>query len=268
MGIGLAAQKLPLLEGRFEFAVEGQKRNEDCGIARLERIIGEDFMARETVPPVLVLSPHPDDETFGCGGTIRLLTKAGTPVDVVYLTRGELGIEAPETSNATQRQELAVIRTREAQAACEILGVRHVFFLDGADGQLSEHPQVARQLAALLRENNYQRVFCPGANEAHVDHQAAYRWFCQAINETRRDLDIWCYEVWTPLHPNMHVPIDETMPDKIKAAQAHASQLACLDYRSAFCGLAAYRSLACPPSKYAEAFFILHSKLLMDQSPL
>ncbi len=38
---------------------------------------------------VLVLAPHPDDETFGCGGTIRLLLSAGRQVRVIFLTSGD-----------------------------------------------------------------------------------------------------------------------------------------------------------------------------------
>ena len=37
----------------------------------------------------IVLAPHPDDETLGCGGTIRLLLKSKRPVKVIFLTSGE-----------------------------------------------------------------------------------------------------------------------------------------------------------------------------------
>jgi LmbE family N-acetylglucosaminyl deacetylase len=37
----------------------------------------------------LILAPHPDDETLGCGGTIRLLLLRKTPVKVIFLTSGE-----------------------------------------------------------------------------------------------------------------------------------------------------------------------------------
>jgi len=66
---------------------------------------------------ILVLSPHPDDESFGCGGTIKLLTQAGAAVDVVYLTSGEMGVEAPEAITSEAQHELAAIRTGEARTA-------------------------------------------------------------------------------------------------------------------------------------------------------
>jgi LmbE family N-acetylglucosaminyl deacetylase len=171
-----------------------------------------------------------------------------------------LGFEAPEATNPSQQKELAEVRSHEAQKACSILGLRSIFFLDCPDRQVAESPRIAQQLAELLQQGNYQRVFCPNQYESHPDHQAAFHWLCVALRQTGIVLDVWCYEIWTTLRPNMHVPIDPTMAAKIEAAKAHASQLACHDYFSAFCGLAAYRALACPPSKYAEAFLILNSK--------
>ena len=40
---------------------------------------------------VLVLAPHPDDEVFGCGGTLVQMKAAGTRVIEVILTSGEIG---------------------------------------------------------------------------------------------------------------------------------------------------------------------------------
>lgn len=204
---------------------------------------------------ILVLAPHPDDETFGCGGTIRLLTQGGASVDVLYLTQGELGFEAPEVATLDGKRHLAEVRAREAQEACRILGVRQAVFLDGADGNLAGRPDLSDKVYDQLARERYQRVFCPGPQERHPDHLATFRILQNALRRYEAGIHIWLYEVWTPLlQPNTLVPIDGTMEFKIAAIRAHRSQLACLDYLSAFRGLAAYRSLFCPDSVYAEAF--------------
>jgi N-acetylglucosamine malate deacetylase 1 len=212
--------------------------------------------------PVLVLAPHPDDETFGCGGTIRMLVESGIAVDVTFMTRGELGMEAGSTSQPQAHAALAAVRTREAQAACEILGVRSVRFLEGADTRLRDQPQLAVAIVEILRRESYQRVFCPWPHDAHEDHMATFALLRQAVMAHPLPMQFWLYEVWKPLVANTFVPIDRTMDVKRLAIEQYQSQLAQMNYRDAFLGLAAYRSLFCPSSKYVEAF------LVCDQSEI
>jgi LmbE family N-acetylglucosaminyl deacetylase len=215
---------------------------------------------------VLVLAPHPDDESLGCGGTIRLLSQAGTPVDVVFLTRGENGLNSPHEHSASVHADLAATRESEGRAACELLGVREVEFLNGIDGGLLNQPHLAHPLASRLAERRYQRIFCPWQGEAHPDHVATFRLLQRALREANVLPTIWLYEVWTPFVPTDHVPIDATMAAKRQAIRKHESQLACLDYLHAFEGLSAYRALACPPSKYAEAFAVMDAQTLLSIS--
>ncbi|MDP5139792.1 MAG: PIG-L family deacetylase [Spirosomaceae bacterium] len=70
---------------------------------------------------IMVTGAHPDDPETGCGGAIAKWTKAGHEVVVVYLTRGEAGIDG------TAAKEAAEIRTKEAIAACKLLNARPVF---------------------------------------------------------------------------------------------------------------------------------------------
>ncbi len=206
---------------------------------------------------VLVLAPHPDDESLGCGGTIRLLTESGIHVDVVFMTRGEHGCEAPEASTPGSRRELAATRTREAQQACQILGVAEVHFLEGTDANLACEAHMTQRLVSWFRERSYQRVFCPWPGDRHIDHAATHAHLLQALKTVPKPVTLWLYEVWTPLPHNICIPIDATMEIKRSAVRAHESQLACIDYLSAFEGLASYRALFCPGSRYAEAFQIV-----------
>jgi len=201
-----------------------------------------------------VIAPHPDDESLGCGGTIKHLTLSDVPVDVIFMTRGELGQAAAANATQEQKESLAAIRSVEAADACKVLGVRNVLFMGGADSHLADRPELAGSLAEILAREPYQRVFCPGPDEDHPDHRAAYEFARTALARNGRPIDLWLYEVWTPLKPNTYVPIGGTIDYKRAAIQCHRSQLELLDYKAAFVGLAAYRAIFCRGARYAEAF--------------
>jgi len=204
---------------------------------------------------VLVLAPHPDDETFGCGGTLRMLADRGVAVDVAFLTRGERGFECAGEGDGGHRK-LAETRTREAESACAVLGARSVRFLGGSDTRLNEQPELAGQIGDLLGQIAYQRIFCPWPQDAHTDHQATFLHLREAVISRPKNCSFWLYEVWKPLPANTFVPIDLTIDAKQRAIDEYESQLSQLSYREGFLGLAAYRGLFCPPSKYAEAFLV------------
>jgi N-acetylglucosamine malate deacetylase 1 len=214
--------------------------------------------------PVLVLAPHPDDETFGCGGTIRMLTDSGIAVDVAFLTRGEQGLDGGPPVGPAESQALGDVRMNEAHAACGVLGVRKVTFLGGCDTRLGEQPELAGSIAQLLQSDDYQRVFCPWPHDAHDDHKATFTLLRRAVGSRTSATGFWLYEVWKPLPANTFVPIDHTLPAKREAIEQYQSQLCQLNYREGFLGLAAYRSLFCPASSYAEAFLVCDHRELMQ----
>src|SRR5690348_632327 len=82
---------------------------------------------------VLVIAPHPDDESIGCGGTICAHAGHGDRVTVVFLTSGELGLRELTKEEAWRVREL------EAEKAADILGVASVTFLRRPDRHVHEH---------------------------------------------------------------------------------------------------------------------------------
>src|SRR5262245_66408698 len=80
---------------------------------------------------VMVISPHPDDETLGCGGTIRKHVVEGDIVHVELLTSGEKG------GHDLSAADIAAMREQEAMAAAAILGGAHVECYRQPDGKLS-----------------------------------------------------------------------------------------------------------------------------------
>ncbi|HWI53948.1 MAG TPA: bacillithiol biosynthesis deacetylase BshB2 [Symbiobacteriaceae bacterium] len=74
---------------------------------------------------VMVILPHPDDETLACGGTMALYRQAGTPVTVVCGTLGEMGRNMGKPPIAS-RESLPALREQELREACSLLGVADV----------------------------------------------------------------------------------------------------------------------------------------------
>ena len=70
---------------------------------------------------VVCVGAHPDDPESGCGGTLARYAALSHHVSILYLTRGERGIEGKSLDEA------AAVRTGEAAAACKILAARPLF---------------------------------------------------------------------------------------------------------------------------------------------
>lgn len=213
---------------------------------------------------VLVLAPHADDESLGCGGTLALAARAGCSVRVLLLTDGRKGYDpallAAADGAARQRfeDELAARRLREAAAACRCLGVPAPGCLDMPDGALgSASAWALPPLTELLADWQPQVIFGPFATDAHPDHIAAAQLLARALAAVKlpADAQVWAYETWTPLPANTFVDIGPAMAAKRAAIAAHASQVAGTELLRVFEGLAAYRSLAAGrPGGQVEAF--------------
>jgi len=212
----------------------------------------------ETVGQTLVLSPHPDDESIGCGGTLALLTSRGAKVEVAFLTSG-----APKHDHEMRDQ-----RRSEAKAAADVLGLRGLQFLDGQDGELHLQIDLSNAVRQLLEKGKHRFVFCPWPHDGHSDHQAAFKILMRALEGTDYSPEIWLYEVWSPLPANRIVNIDSVIDLKRKAINAHASQIAGIEYTDKFVSLSQYRSLICRPANHAEAFLVGNKDFFRKAFPL
>ncbi len=141
-----------------------------------------------TSQTLLAVLAHPDDETFGLGGTLALYAKRGVKVHLVCATRGEVGTVAPEFMEGYS--SIADLRVDELLCAAELLGLEKVHFLDYRDSGMvgtedNEHPEALAQapqdkvvaaLVGFIRRLRPEVVltFDPVGGYGHPDHVAIH----------------------------------------------------------------------------------------------
>lgn len=206
---------------------------------------------------VLVVAPHMDDEAIPCGGTLLLHAEVGSTVHVVFTTDSG----GPSTDEAT-RATLRSTRRAEAAAAKRVLGYGSEEFYDFVDGTLVRHEHaLCEQLTHSIRAFAPTEILCPFPADSHGDHQATALATGTAAVAAGFAGEVWAYEVWTPLWPNVSVDISAVAQGKERAIGCYASQLDDRDYIGAVIGLNRYRGLrhqvplaeayyACPPSEF------------------
>ena len=202
-------------------------------------------------PNILVIAPHPDDESIGCGGAICLHAARGHRVSAVFLTSGELGLKSLPPEQAWK------VRENEATAAGNVLGVSNLFFLRGPDSAVDQVVEdMAARLTPVLVEVNPHTVYLPHPGDSHPDHQAALSILSLALNLWGKPPPVlWGYEVWGPMSYYDHVEdITPVMIIKLRAMRCHLSQMNQLRYDRAIQGLGAYRGAAAYACRYAEVF--------------
>jgi LmbE family N-acetylglucosaminyl deacetylase len=200
---------------------------------------------------ILVLAPHPDDESIGCGGTLCLHSRKGDRIAAVFMTSGELGLKD------LPREKAWKIREAEAKKAAVVLGIASLDFLRLPDWTSGDHIRAgARVLRSILIRERPDIIYLPHPDEWHPDHQSAGRllkaaWPGRGI---KRPV-MRGYEIWTPLSRFDHVEnISSLMSRKLRAVRAHKSQLTEFDYTRAIEGLNSYRGVLAGRCRYAEVF--------------
>jgi N-acetyl-1-D-myo-inositol-2-amino-2-deoxy-alpha-D-glucopyranoside deacetylase len=145
---------------------------------------------------LLAVLAHPDDETFGMGGTLALYARRGVDVHLICATRGEVGEMDPQYLKGFE--SAAERREAELRCAAENLGLKGVYFLDYRDSGMpgspdNEHPQAlaAQPLEKVSAEiADFIRKICPQVvitfdsigGYRHPDHIAMHQATVQAFH--------------------------------------------------------------------------------------
>ncbi|PZE93855.1 SAM-dependent methyltransferase [Curtobacterium sp. MCLR17_039] len=144
---------------------------------------------------VVVVAPHPDDETLGAGGLIAAAAAAGVPVHVLLLTRGERShpdspTTTPEALAAARDDEfVAALRTLHPDVTSTSVGI--------PDGATREHrDRVVDTLDTVLAGAAHPVLLvAPWRGDGHRDHRIAGE-VAEAAAASAPDVDLLAYPIW------------------------------------------------------------------------
>lgn len=223
------------------------------------------FSSRLFGKKILVLAPHPDDETFGCGGSIILQRDNHGDVKIIFLTNGSKG-----GSREKARDEYVASRRMEAEKACAHLGVADLEFWFYEDRELGNAEDATSKIIDLLHAYKPELVLVPSPLEIHPDHRATAHFFEKSIRKEPFNCKVAFYEIGQPLPAvNCLVNITPVLERKMQAVSEYKSQLLERPYDDFSFSLGRYRSFTLPPSQtHAEAFYTCGSEEIHEQGAL
>jgi LmbE family N-acetylglucosaminyl deacetylase len=194
---------------------------------------------------IVLFTPHPDDDTFCCAGTLSILAKQHNSIHIFLYTNDDKGSYDPDMTS----QRLARIRSAEEEAACSIIGIskENIHWLQFHDGMLEyANPlDLVEQVTKIIRMYRPDVVMSidPGSDYVRwhktdhrmsanntVDSIRAAEWHLYFPNQLLHDqLQPWhvpleVYFYVRPQDANYWVDISSVIDLKLKAATAHVSQ--------------------------------------------
>jgi LmbE family N-acetylglucosaminyl deacetylase len=195
----------------------------------------------------LVLAPHPDDESLGCGGLLAACAALGLAAQVIIVSDGS---GSHRRSRGFPAARLVALRQQEARAAVAALGLDpadSIGFLDLPDTRVpSSGPAFEAAVAGLLRlvRTPPTAVFTTWPHDPHADHAATFALACALARALPGAPRLYAYPVWglafahpipgfpLPPVPQLTTPprgwrldITPWLTAKRAAIAAHASQL-------------------------------------------
>ena len=185
---------------------------------------------------VILLAPHPDDETLGCGLAIAALADAGMCVRVVVITDG---CRSHPCSTRFPPARLARLRALELRRALRVLTRRA-----GPKPMLLGYPDLAAPANRASRRAACDRIapligpqtgaiWACWAGDPHTDHARVAR-IAMALHADHPRLARWSYPIWGRFDPSLPAPDSGDMvlirapalrARKRRALAAYASQM-------------------------------------------
>ncbi len=200
--------------------------------------VSDEFLANQRL---LVISPHADDESFGCAGTMAKIKKLGGEVFVLVMSVGDL-----THYSSTHGQVSGETRSQEFAKLAEYLQIDDydIFFTD-AESHLRLDAMPLRNLISVIEKESKvaldrikpTMVALPAIsyNQDHVatfkagftacrPHDPVVKSFPKIVVSYDNQTLFWNVD-YDKFHPNMYVDISDFLDVKMKALRCHESQL-------------------------------------------
>lgn len=210
--------------------------------------MGHNFRIRRAIDflnaRVLVVAPHPDDESLGCGGLVATLGELGRMVFVVFVTDGSASHRA---SLLWSRERLANLRRQEATEALRRLGLARAarVFLALEDANMpprgsSVWQKAVTQVEEVLYQFQPDLLILPWRRDPHCDHRNSWSLLQDALRRSQQrprclEYAIWLSELgaaedWPQANEAEPIDVDVTnaLARKRHAVAAHRSQTTAL----------------------------------------
>jgi len=184
---------------------------------------------------VLILAPHADDETLGCGGVIARFVDEGHDVTVGVVTGPGVGDHPDYPQHVFDE-----IRS-ELREAMRVLGVSNILFGAVPTVMAADLPrrQLNAEILRMIDEVQPEILFVPFALDLHSDHREIFHAASIAwrpyLERGRAIREVYCYEVPTETHlnipyveqafvPNVWFDISDQIERKLEAFACFKSQ--------------------------------------------
>ena len=218
---------------------------------------------------IAVVAPHPDDEVFGCGGTLLRFRDEGRPIHWIIVT----GIQGLSVYSDAVREA----RTRAIENVAARLKVTAVHQLEFQTARLDTVPMgdLVTSIAGVLRSAPPEQIFMPFPGDAHTDHGVVFRaasactkWFRfptvrrVLAYETLSETDFGIDPTEAPFRPNTFSDISAHLEEKMALVREYQTELADFPFprsEEALRAQAAVRG-AQAGCKAAEAFMLLNER--------
>ncbi len=213
---------------------------------------------------ILIVAPHPDDETLGCGGTILKYVNQG--YDVYWLICTEFYRNGKTKDNIR-------IRNKEIESVSAKFGFTKRFELNYTAAQLTpaDIGPLIKKIADIMHEIKPTIVFLPNGSDIHTDHQIVFKaaFSCTKNFNFPFIKKILVYETiseteFSPASdnafvPNTYINISSFFEQKLHIMETYESEVMSPPFPRSLISiraLAAYRGSAIGEN-YAEAFMLL-----------